>query len=451
MWPFSGKSEDEYYRQPQQEESSFLGNIGSMLWTGVKAAFYALLAVVTLGTIFKIESVRNFVDGFTGGDGKGDGKGFASWVTGLFDKGTKAVGEFFTPTPKDEKPVVTSISATKSEKIGEADVLIPAAELTKSLINQNPNLFVPLSDINGTRKSLSAAMVSTADSKAGNEALDQTRIQSRAYIQGVSEWNSAVISKGKETVAGAPQAPLIPISIPDVGQNERLNDFGARKFPNTWKESTPLQKFTMLEHELGVSSDFIKRPADLPAPNRSLHIPKLKNEMDVNDAVRDQGTNVPFTQITVTIGDAKVEAKKANAAISRLVDEGRFSEASLVADTVIKRLQINGSKLDGSEKAKGQEHLNAINSLMKSKEYTEKLDLRREFDPIAGEMHEAGRKAAILAPQYISKYEGDVDAYRKKVEFDKLKDQNPAGTEPTGHGLPDTAKDEKKTAQGQGK
>jgi hypothetical protein len=436
MWPFS-KSEDEYYAQPQREESSFLGNIGSMLWTGVKAAFYALLAVVTLGTIFKVsDTARNFVDGFTGGDGKGDGKGLASRITGLMDKVTKPVTEFFTPSQKTDTPNITSVSAIKVEKIGDAEVLLPNAALTKSAINQNPAPFTVLTDINGARKSYNSAMVTTAEGKAANDALDQLRNQERAYLREVDAWNSAVANKtsSEQKVKGEPLPSVIPLNLPDVDKNPLLHNVGITKFSAVWNSATPLQKILYLEQEIGASSDPIKKPAGLLPADPSIHIPdRLRNAYDVNEITslrfqsKVEGILPPKTSAD---NDPKDLLRKANAVASKLIADGRFDEASLVADTIISRLEIRGSQLTDNEKTRGQEYKSAIASLKETREYATTLELRRELDPILSETYAAGRIVAMVAPQKINEYEQQVSSYRETAKLAKALENGASNIEP---------------------
>ena len=100
--------------QPQQR--SFLGSIGSFL---MKWVVLPIVAVLSLGLIFKNDTARNFVDGFTGGDGKGDGNGAATWLNNMIGKSWDKIKDFVGIKPDAPTPETIAIP----RKLGNFTVL----------------------------------------------------------------------------------------------------------------------------------------------------------------------------------------------------------------------------------------------------------------------------------------------------------------------------------------
>ncbi len=404
-----GSNEDEYYEQPQK--ASFLSNVGSMIWSGLKMAFFAALAVVTLGTVFTMsETATNFVDKYTGGEGKGLATTIKSWMNKIVDP----VKDFINPSPKDEKPLITSVSATKSEKIGEADVLLANPALSNSPITKSRD--INIEDINGRRRQLDSAMTSDQERITGNKELNKNRAEAMQYLKAVEEWNHSVVTKGNELIPGAPQARAIPLNLPSLG---RFEGYGAEKFKGTWESASPVQKIELLENSIGLSTDPLKKPAAL-LPADPIRIPELKTTGDVND--------ITSVHAKLFNQNASKTSKNTHNVIANLIEEGRFPEATLVANTIIDRLEKEGKGLPNNKKSEGAEYRKAIESLIETRDYTVKLQDRKELDPILNQTYKAANDAAAVVPIKIAAYEQGVANYRKTVELAKALEKGSSTT-----------------------
>jgi|CXWL01.1.fsa_nt_gi hypothetical protein len=393
-----GNDEQEYEQQREQpREKSFLSKVGSFLMGALKWAAVAVAAVVTLGTVFKFsEGAKDFADKNLGGIGTG--------TVNLLDKGIDKVKGIFGFGSTDAPPP----PASTTENIGGVET-----------VRANPKLYKPQTPVDLSKEltNLNNALVSKEAAEAGRKSLDARSKENMQVGLAIEDLNSASNGKiGKEQVAkGAPKPPTIDLNLPKLPESLELS--GASKNPSSWSGLSPLQKIQSLEQSIGLPRDPINKPEALAKSEPFVRgLGKEGSIKSMEDAVRLGWEGSPVGDF---INEHKRWDNRAKEVIATLVKEERYQEATIVASGAKEYLTKLGSALPESEREnRGKDYRQFITDMDKIKEYTTRLQERKELEPVLNETHAAINVAAKQAPIVLAGYDKQIAEFRNKVKAD---------------------------------
>ncbi len=429
-----GKSDDEYY-QPQQE-SSFLGNIGSMLWTGVKAAFYAALAVVTLGTIFTVsDGAKDFADKYAFGMG--------SKIKGWMDKGVDTVKDFLSP----EKPLSPATDTPTEQIKNGLKILHPNSLIITSEITTAPEKFSQLSNV--LESSANLATRSVDQDRANKESVLRQMRVGMQFGQSIEVWNNAASGPAakEQSDRGAPIPPVISLNVPAIPDS--LAEIGASKHKDVWAKASPLQQIEMLQQTIGLYN----KDEELPKFIKGKANKYFNHDYGPEGSVKNIGDLVPLHDAAgTTFGKwSKIDeswSKAAQNAIANLITENRMSEAAIASQGAIEYMNKLGKNLEATEKEKGSYYVKSIEELQKMQVFATDKHNQQLLAPILVETYKNIQETARNTPIIVNQYETQVASYRKNVELAAAL-QNGSSTATGATTIPQPARDTQGISQGQ--
>lgn len=241
-----GNDEDEYQQQ-QPREKSFLSKIGSFL---MKWVVLPILAVAGIGLLFKIDAVKDFADKHLGGIG--------SKTLDILDTGWNKVKSVFgfgsnsTPTSDD---------VSRTEQIGNTNVLFAKPALTDKEIVENAKVHEQLSNLKKSYSDLNASsnLLSLDERKAKTKELDELRPKSFEWGKKAVVWDKSIDDfKTKNPSSNAPTPPKIGLEEKLPAIPEELEKFGREKIGDAWSGLSKLSRIEALENS--VYAEAAKKP-----------------------------------------------------------------------------------------------------------------------------------------------------------------------------------------------
>lgn len=416
------------------------GGVLDFLWKAVKFAAIAVLAVATLGAIFSWSPrAKTFVDNLTGSEKEGDGNGLATWVLGIGSSIKRTVSDVVNPPATQEDYAAT-------DKIRDKYVMPVATDLVKNDIVQHPRDYSPLQELKAKRSAISDDFkLNEAERDAKREDLDKKRDDAMKYGLSIEAYNNSIADYRTNNIKGSVPIPD-EIALPLPKLSPALEKFGREAVGGSdWDAmaTTPLRRIYTIEREINTYKK--DDPKFQEATGFTWLMMKFegKETFSLRDGARYSRPNsiTSTTAMSDVIGLYPVDGilsdnreryeATAHKAIHTLVNKGRFEEALIVTDGIIKEFNKIGERFvrenkkdnDGKSNAqdedfiKKQDHYRpAMARLEEIKKQIVLMQVKDEFEKEGGvsdQTYKAINNAAKNAPDAVNKYRQKLDIFKK--------------------------------------
>ncbi len=401
---FGDDDEDEYDRRPKK---SFLGSVGSFLWTAVKWVGTALLVATGIALLLKhVPSLRNTLDNWTK-DEQGRG-GIGSAIVNKWNSIVSSAEEFASPPP-------TSKDVAEVKEIKGTKVLTPTKSFTSNVVKtadamaERPRDFNLLTDTAKAKDALSPRKTTlpTPEALAQNDRLVEDQAMILRTGIAIESWNKA--RKEFKDGDSALAAPEITMVIPKLSAElDRIGQSTGREY---WNSLSFLGKYEKLHNYFNLSINKTNEPdfsksliANGSIDNFLAGEQKKPLEFDAGD-IPTLGLVTLWRRqwklVTPLLSDSAREAyiKKS---VTEAIDKNDFATAKSINK---EGLEYFSKELDGiSNNDKAERYKAAITSFKEMQEYLEKAEKKKLFETEVSEANKAILKAASNAPDILKGY-----------------------------------------------